>query len=97
MVKGPVDAVAARVLARQRHDVIVAEVRRRGAVRVSELSTLLAVSDMTVRRDLELLDEAGLLRKVKNDIIIVDAGFGSGYMPYRLVTQEFYQLCKTSS
>ncbi|MEG3848319.1 fused MFS/spermidine synthase [Microcoleus sp. herbarium19] len=32
---------------------------------------------------------------VKNDIIIIDAGFGSGYMPYRLVTQEFYQLCKT--
>lgn len=32
---------------------------------------------------------------VKNDIIIVDAGFGSGYMPYRLVTQEFYKLCKT--
>jgi len=32
---------------------------------------------------------------VKNDIIIVDAGFGSGYMPYKLVTQEFYQLCKT--
>ncbi|MEG4505192.1 fused MFS/spermidine synthase [Microcoleus sp. F6_B4] len=32
---------------------------------------------------------------VKNDIIIVDAGFGSGYMPYKFVTQEFYQLCKT--
>ncbi|MDP8933804.1 MAG: fused MFS/spermidine synthase, partial [Cyanobacteriota bacterium] len=32
---------------------------------------------------------------VKNDIIIVDASLGSGYMPYRLVTQEFYQLCKT--
>jgi spermidine synthase len=32
---------------------------------------------------------------IKNDIIIVDAGFGSGYMPYPLVTQEFYQLCKT--
>ena len=30
----------------------------------------------------------------KYDIIITDAGFGSGYMPYRLVTQEFYQLCK---
>ena len=64
MVKGPVDAVAARALARQRHEVIIAEVRRRGAVRVSELSVLLAVSDMTVRRDLDLLDEAGLLRKV---------------------------------
>ncbi|MEG4230620.1 fused MFS/spermidine synthase [Microcoleus sp. Pol11C3] len=32
---------------------------------------------------------------VKYDIILVDAGFGSGYMPYRLVTQEFYELCKT--
>ncbi|MGL5064725.1 MAG: spermidine synthase, partial [Microcoleus sp.] len=31
----------------------------------------------------------------KYDIIIVDAGFGSGYMPYRLATQEFYQLCKS--
>ena len=45
-----VDAVAVRALARQRHDVIVAEVRRRGAVRVSELSTLLGVSDMTIRQ-----------------------------------------------
>jgi len=32
---------------------------------------------------------------VNNDIIIVDSGFGNGYMPYKLVTQEFYQLCKT--
>jgi spermidine synthase len=31
----------------------------------------------------------------KYDLIIVDAGFGSGYMPYSLVTQEFYQLCKS--
>ena len=59
-----VDAVAVRALARQRHDVIVAEVRRRGAVRVSELSTLLGVSDMTIRRDLEMLDETGLVTKV---------------------------------
>ncbi|NMD24741.1 MAG: DeoR/GlpR transcriptional regulator, partial [Actinobacteria bacterium] len=60
-----VDAVAVRALARQRHDVIVAEVRRRGAVRVSELSTLLGVSDMTIRRDLEMLDETGLVTKVR--------------------------------
>ncbi len=59
-----VDTVAARALARQRHDVIVAEVRRRGAVRVSELSALLGVSDMTIRRDLEMLDDTGLLTKV---------------------------------
>jgi DeoR/GlpR family transcriptional regulator of sugar metabolism len=51
-------------MARQRHEVIVAEVRRRGAVRVSALAALLGVSDMTVRRDLDVLDEAGLLVKV---------------------------------
>ncbi len=59
-----VDAVAVRALARQRHDVIVAEVRRRGTVRVSELSSLLGVSDMTIRRDLETLDETGMVTKV---------------------------------
>jgi DeoR/GlpR family transcriptional regulator of sugar metabolism len=72
MVQGPIDAVAARVLARQRHEVIVAEVRRRGAVRVTELATLLAVSDMTVRRDLDLLDEAGLLLKVHGGATLRD-------------------------
>jgi len=59
-----VDAVAVRALARQRHDVIVAEVRRRGVVRVSELATLLGVSDMTIRRDLEMLDDTGMVTKV---------------------------------
>ncbi len=59
-----VDVAAVRSLARQRHDVIVAEVRRRGVVRVSELAGLLGVSDMTIRRDLELLDDAGLVTKV---------------------------------
>ncbi|MFZ4718012.1 MAG: DeoR/GlpR family DNA-binding transcription regulator [Ilumatobacteraceae bacterium] len=58
------DPGSTRALARQRHEVIIAEVRRRGAVRVTELATLLGVSDMTVRRDLEVLDDAGLLEKV---------------------------------
>ena len=64
MADDVVDVVAVRSLARQRHDVIVAEVRRRGVVRVSELAGLLGVSDMTIRRDLELLDDAGLVTKV---------------------------------
>jgi len=59
-----VDVAGAPALARQRHDVILAEVRRRGAVRVSELANLLGVSDMTIRRDLEMLDETGLVTKV---------------------------------
>ena len=52
------------VLARERQSFIVERVRERGAVRVSDLTRLLAVSDMTVRRDLDLLSKAGLLDKV---------------------------------
>ncbi len=67
-----IDSTAVRALARQRHEVIVAEVRRRGAARVSELATLLGVSDMTVRRDLDVLDEAGLLAKVHGGATLRD-------------------------
>jgi DeoR/GlpR family transcriptional regulator of sugar metabolism len=52
------------VLAVQRHKLIVDELRRQGAVRVSELTRLLAVSEMTIRRDLDALAAAGLLEKV---------------------------------
>jgi DeoR/GlpR family transcriptional regulator of sugar metabolism len=52
------------LLARQRQQVIVDEVKRRGAVRVAELTALLSVSDMTIRRDLDVLAGEGLLEKV---------------------------------
>lgn len=51
-------------LARQRHDVIVGQIRREGVVRVTDLAARLNVSEMTVRRDLDALDEAGLVDKV---------------------------------
>ena len=52
------------MLAAQRRQRILDEVRRVGGVRVSELTALLGVSDMTVRRDLERLNQEGLLQKV---------------------------------
>jgi DeoR/GlpR family transcriptional regulator of sugar metabolism len=52
------------MLAVQRQRVIVDELRRRGAVRVSDLTRLLSVSEMTIRRDLDTLAAAGLLEKV---------------------------------
>lgn len=54
----------AQMLARQRQSFIMDRVREDGAVRVADLVLTLGVSDMTVRRDLELLDERGLLKKV---------------------------------
>jgi DeoR/GlpR family transcriptional regulator of sugar metabolism len=52
------------MLAGQRQQLIADEIRRRGAVRVSELTDLLGVSDMTVRRDLDVLAASGLVEKV---------------------------------
>jgi DeoR/GlpR family transcriptional regulator of sugar metabolism len=52
------------VLARQRQAYILERVRGDGAVRVADLVRDLGVSDMTIRRDLELLHARGLIEKV---------------------------------
>jgi len=52
------------MLATQRQDHILAEVRATGAVRVADLVAQLDVSDMTVRRDIAELARAGQVRRV---------------------------------
>ena len=52
------------MLARQRHDLIVDHVRRTGSVRVRDLASELDVSEMTVRRDLDVLAGQRLIEKV---------------------------------
>ncbi|MYX55462.1 DeoR family transcriptional regulator, partial [Streptomyces sp. SID8382] len=52
------------LLAEQRRALILDEVRRRGGVRVNELTRKLNVSDMTVRRDLDALARLGVVEKV---------------------------------
>ncbi len=61
------------MLARQRHAYILDRVRADGGVRVADLVRELAVSDMTIRRDLELLHERGLLEKVHGGATTVPA------------------------
>jgi DeoR/GlpR family transcriptional regulator of sugar metabolism len=58
------------MLAHQRQVRILAELRRRGAVRVSDLTDLLGVSDMTIRRDLEQLVGTGIARKVHGGAVL---------------------------
>jgi DeoR/GlpR family transcriptional regulator of sugar metabolism len=59
------------LLAEQRRAVILDEVRRRGGVRVNELTRRLGVSDMTVRRDLDALARQGMLEKVHGGAVPV--------------------------
>ena len=58
------------MLATQRREMILAQIERSGGVRVSELTELFSVSDMTVRRDLEHLESHGWLRKVHGGAVL---------------------------
>ncbi len=47
----------------ERHERIHAVLRERGVVKVAELSELLGVSEITIRRDLEVLERKGILER----------------------------------
>ncbi|PWS39878.1 DeoR family transcriptional regulator [Streptomyces sp. ZEA17I] len=59
------------LLAEQRRSLILDEVRRRGGVRVNELTRRLNVSDMTIRRDLDSLARQGVIEKVHGGAVPV--------------------------
>ena len=69
---GPETGAKRPALARQRQTLILERVREQGGVRVTDLVRELGVSDMTVRRDLELLDERGLIEKVHGGAAAID-------------------------
>ncbi len=62
------------MLARQRQALILERVREDGGVRVADLVRELGVSDMTIRRDLEILSERGLLEKVHGGATTLSEG-----------------------
>lgn len=53
-----------RLFGLQRHERVLEELRREGAVRVKELAELLGVSELTIRRDIATLATQNLLTKV---------------------------------
>ncbi|MCT9933817.1 DeoR/GlpR family DNA-binding transcription regulator [Planotetraspora sp. A-T 1434] len=67
------------MLAQQRQQAILERIRRTGGVRVAELVRDLGVSDMTIRRDLEVLADRGLVEKVHGGATA--AGTGSTEEP----------------
>ncbi len=60
------------MLAQMRHVRILEELHRAGGVRVSSLTEILGVSDMTIRRDLEQMARKGLLSKVHGGATAID-------------------------
>ena len=58
------------MLAKHRQSLILQDVRRTGSARVSDLTERLGVSDMTIRRDLEVLARAGLIEKVHGGAVL---------------------------
>jgi DeoR/GlpR family transcriptional regulator of sugar metabolism len=60
------------VLAQQRQASILERVRRNGGARVADLVRVLGVSDMTIRRDIEVLAERGLVAKVHGGAVAVE-------------------------
>src|SRR3984957_8960920 len=58
------------MLARHRQSLILQAVRSEGSARVSDLTQQLGVSDMTIRRDLEVLAVQGLVEKVHGGAVL---------------------------
>ena len=61
------------MLARHRQSLILQAVRSDGSARVSDLTERLGVSDMTIRRDLEVLAREGLVEKVHGGAVLPGA------------------------
>lgn len=57
------------MLAQQRHAYVLERLSAQGAVRVTEVVEVLGVSDGTVRRDLEILEQQGLLLRVRGGAV----------------------------
>lgn len=63
------------MLTEERHSIILDTVNKKKSAGLNELCELLNTSESTVRRDLSLLDEKGLLIKVRGGAISLDDSF----------------------
>jgi DeoR family transcriptional regulator of aga operon len=68
------------VSANNRHDQILAELRRKGAISLEELTSLLSASPASIRRDLSKLQKQGLIRRTHGGAALVEPLL---YEPFR--------------
>lgn len=60
------------MLAAKRHEKILEKLVQERSVSVSELSSLLKVTEKTIREDLEKLESQGMLRRIRGGAVITD-------------------------
>ena len=70
----------------ERQDDIRERILAQGFVRVSELAAAHAVSTMTIRRDLDVLEEQGWVRKVRGGATVEPSAFYHGDVRHRMQT-----------
>lgn len=69
----------ADILAEERRRKIIEQLESEGTVKTSQLASLFSVSEVTIRRDLEILKEDGKLEKVHGGAVANEEGFKSSY------------------
>ena len=62
------------MLARLRRKLIWQELQAKGGARLTDLSEELSVSEMTIRRDLDLLQKEGLIERVHGGAVLAQLG-----------------------
>ena len=63
------------MLTEKRHEIILQLLRKKGSITVNEIKDELGISESTIRRDLNTLDEEGRLVKVFGGAVSVNYGF----------------------
>ena len=78
------------MLARQRHEMILEMLKKNGTVHTARLTEEMKVSSETIRKDLDFLEQAGLLTRVHGGAVPVsqeafpDQEAGSGYVSVQI-------------
>lgn len=70
----PTPAAAEPISSEARRSIIIDELRRQDEVTVSGLSALLGVSDVTIRKDLQQLEDQGYLTRVRGGAVFSGRG-----------------------
>jgi len=65
----------------ERLEIIIEEVQTSGSVKVSEISSRLGCSEVTVRNDIRKLDEQGVVKKTYGGAVRIEKGLSVDFVP----------------